>query len=220
MKDIIKIRLLIGIALFLSLMILIAPARAGGDKITQSNDMNNQTTGDVTTSVTSGDSSMVSGDNKSLALVAPSLGDVDIAACLGSTQWSFLVMGKQKLELNHVCMAEFYLNNGLYELAAQSLCNQKEILAEYDDELSCEVAHNFDPRPPPETSVASTSSVEREHEILEDEHENYQAQIEELAQELAQVRSQPPQVIERTVIEQRPVLSDKQRTALAEVINE
>ena len=219
MKDIIKIRLLIGIALFLSLMILIAPARAGGDKITQSNDMNNQTTGDVTTSVTSGDTSMVGGENKSLALVAPSLGDVDIAACLGSTQWSFLIMGQQKLELNYICMAEFYLTNGLYELAAQSLCNQKEILAEYEDELSCEAAHNFGPTPVVE-AAPMYSQESREHEILEDEHENYQAQIAELAQELAQVKNQPPQVIERTVIEQRPVLSDKQRNALAEVINE
>jgi hypothetical protein len=87
------------------------------------------------------------GGNKPYNAVAPGLGDVDIAQCLGSTQWSFLVGGKQKLVLNQVCMAEFYLKQGRFELAAQALCNQPEVLAEYETELSCEQAHNFSPGP-------------------------------------------------------------------------
>lgn len=94
------------------------------------------------------DGAIIGGDSvRSLAVVAPGLGDVDIAQCLGSTSWTFLVGGKQKLVLNQVCMAEFYLKNGRYDLAAQALCNQPEILDEYKTEVACEIDHDFTPPP-------------------------------------------------------------------------
>lgn len=88
-------------------------------------------------------SNHVSG-SRSLAL-SNGMGDVDIAGCLGSTQWGTPLFSKQKLVLNQVCMAEFYLNNGLYDLAAMSLCNVPEIVKEFGSEAECEDAHNFAP---------------------------------------------------------------------------
>ena len=56
--------------------------------VTQSNDMNNQTAGDVI----GGD--MSTGSNRALAL-SNGLGDVDIRDCLGSTQWATPLFSKQ-----------------------------------------------------------------------------------------------------------------------------
>ncbi len=116
-----------------AIVLMVAPAAMAGDKITQSNDMNNQTTGDVS----------VGGDKSSaFGIGIPGLGDVDIAGCLGSEQWTLLFGGKQKLVINWPCMAEFYLRNGAPELAAMALCNT-EILDEFDSEAECEAAHKF-----------------------------------------------------------------------------
>jgi len=111
----------------------------------------------VTTTISSDDDIIVSGstllqnidgdtyDSKAWALAAPGLPNVAIARCLGSEAWTLLIGGKQKLVLNQVCMAEFYLKVGRYDLAAQSLCNQPEILEEYNTEASCEIDHDFTP---------------------------------------------------------------------------
>ena len=96
------------------------------------------------------DSSTVIGDTvvggdtiRSLAVVAPGLPSVAIARCLGSEAWTLLIGGKQKLVLNQVCMAEFYLKVGRYDLAAQALCNQPGIIEEYSSEATCEIDHDF-----------------------------------------------------------------------------
>ncbi len=109
------------------------------------------------------------GGNKSIALVAPGLGDVDIAQCLGSEAWTLLIGGKQKLVLNQVCMAEFYLKQGRYDLAAQSLCNQPEILNEYSTEADCEVAHDFTPVIPDHDVHARSDEFELAHAQQEEE---------------------------------------------------
>ena len=148
--------------------------------VNQSNDMNNQTAGDVSLSAgvaaTLSGGDMIGGDttlamdSKSIVVAAPGLGDVDIAACLGSTQWSLLVGGKQKLVLNQVCMAEFYLKQGRYDLAAQSLCNQPEIVTEYESEQACELAHDFTP-PPLLALPASDSAFEEHYELAQRQEE-------------------------------------------------
>lgn len=94
----------------------------------------------------------VNHESKALAL-SNSLGDVDIAACMGSVQWSSPLFGKQKLVLNYVCMAEFYLKNAKYELAAMALCNVPEIIKEFENEKVCENAHDFGPIDEPEPEV-------------------------------------------------------------------
>lgn len=220
-----------GLIVMLVVMLALPGAFAGG--ITQSNDMNNQTTGDVkvgvstTTTVNGGD--MVSGDmvggdtnvstggNKALAL-ANSLGDVDIAGCLGSTQWNTPVFGKQKLVLNQVCMAEFYLTNEKWELAAMALCNVPEILKEFDDEAHCETAHNFGPIRAPESAPAEApepvSEILYQQQIIETEHDE-DIQLVQMAQNdiahrieaLEQQAEAPPPA--PVIIEQRPAYTDE-----------
>jgi len=103
---------------------------------------------DGTVNLTGGDligGDISTGGNKSLLIAPPGLGDVAIARCLGSEAWTLLIGGKQKLVLNQVCMAEFYLKVGRYDLAAQALCNQPGIIEEYPSEVSCEIDHDFTP---------------------------------------------------------------------------
>ena len=187
-------------------MMLIVPAYAGGDRISQSNDMNNQTAGDVkikqgtsvdvgnhvevggvnvpvtTGSVTQGSVSggdvTVGGDSNRAYALSNSLGDVDIAGCLGSTQWNTPIFGKQKLVLNWPCMAEFYLRNGMYENAAMAICNT-EIRQEFDSEESCRAAHNFKPMAVPALMIEPA-----EDEDEEDDHKKYEAEIAALAARL------------------------------------
>lgn len=172
----------------------------------------NVTTGP--TNVTTGPNTMTTGPNntsfESRALALSNvLGDVDIAACLGSTQWSTPIYGRQRLVLNQVCMAEFYLETGKYQLAAMALCNVPEILAEFDTETACEASHDFTglatPSPPP---MAAESS---------DEDDEYHAQIVEQKKEI-------------TVLNKRLVslekkkapsgLTSQQRAELAEVFKQ
>jgi hypothetical protein len=207
--------------LVFAFVVLSVDAMAGGDRVDVDTDV---TTGDtivgvenslVGGSLTGGDntannSALVEG-SRSYALSAPGLSDVDIAGCLGSTSWSFLVGAKQKLVLNHVCMAEFYLKTGQYDLAAQSLCNQKEILAEYATEQECEDAHDFGPLP-----VAPVSAPEApKKDEMEDYYREQQMALESLSRELEEIKQEKPKVT-RQVVQQR-YLTDEQRKALLEV---
>ncbi len=178
------------------------------------------TGGDVTT----GPTDVNTGDNKSLAVIAPGLGDVDIAQCLGSTQWSLLVGAKQKLVLNQVCMAEFYLKQGRYDLAAQALCNQPEILEEYTTESECQLDHNFTPakstkpnRPAGEgSSGVLTGLVESEEQHTEDIH-SVQVQLAQVVDQLEQYQSRPTQA-PVIVQQQAPTYSDDQFYSVMSVL--
>lgn len=124
------------------------------------------------------------GGNTSLALVN-SLGDVDIAQCLGSTQWGTPIYSRQKLVINWPCMAEFYLRNQKYALAAMALCNT-EILDEFASEIDCEVAHDFGPvGPPPDlTGLYDQAAQFDEHYNLAQQQEE---EIEYLQEENASI---------------------------------
>jgi hypothetical protein len=120
----------------------------------------------VDTDVSADVANNIAGDSSKALALGNSLGDVDISQCLGSTQWSSPVYGRQKLVLNNVCMAEFYLNQGKWKLAAMALCNQPEILKEFTTEEECELAHNFEPQPVPViVPIPGPSLVEQEEEI-------------------------------------------------------
>jgi len=150
----------------------------------------------VNTELTGG--AVNTGGNKTVAL-ANGLGDVDIAQCLGSTQWSALVIAKQKLVLNQVCMAEFYLKQGRYDLAAQALCNQAGIIEEYSSEVACEIDHDFTPATiaPPENHGALEEHQEIEEQYTEElaqvqmQQMGFVAQLEELTAQLSAVQAQP-----------------------------
>lgn len=132
-------------------------AFASGDEIEQEQDLINT----------------IGGNSSKTFAVGNTLGDVDIAQCMGSTQWNSPVYGKQKLVLNHACMAEFYLKNKRYGLAAQSLCNIPEELAEYPDETSCEEAHDFTPtyvEAPAEATYDVSDEIEEEIQIAQMQH--------------------------------------------------
>lgn len=141
----------------LAVVMIVAPPLALADDDCRGNSCNGG--GDTTVDVTGGDVNVpvdvntdvtggpVSVEHKSDSLgigLANSLGDVDIAGCLGSTQWATPLFSKQKLVVNWPCLAEFYLEHGKYELAAMAICNT-EIIKEFEDEAACEAAHDFGP---------------------------------------------------------------------------
>ena len=145
------------------------------------------------------------GGNKSLLIAPPGLGDVAIARCLGSEAWTLLIGGKQKLVLNQVCMSEFYLNVGRFDLAAQALCNQPEILAEYNTETACELDHDFTPAivediDLPERNVQFEEHYElaqqQEHEIeyLKEEQASLVGRIDYLTERIERVPTVRPQI--------------------------
>ena len=184
--------------------------------------------GDVTTNVdvggntvtveggdlTGGPVNVSTGGNKSLAL-GNVLGDVDIAGCLGSTQWSTPVYGKQKLVVNWVCVAEFYIRYQQPELAAMALCNT-DILKEFPSEEECEQAHQFLAQAVVAAVSESDDEDEEVHDALHSTNMMLQAEIEELRELYERRPTQAP--VQRTVVEQKPLLSDDQKARLREVV--
>jgi hypothetical protein len=127
----------------------------------------------VDVSVVGGDSPVsVNHSSKAFAL-SNGLGDVDIAGCLGSTQWATPLFSKQKLVVNWPCLAEFYLEHGKYELAAMAICNT-EIVKEFDDEAACEAAHDFAPLAAPEP-IGLLQEFDTEQTIQDDRIDFVQA---------------------------------------------
>lgn len=189
--------------------LMAAPAWATGGT-----DIEQETTVDVTTgantatndtNVTTGGVSTGGNSSRALAL-ANSLGDVDIAGCLGSTQWSTPLFGRQKLVLNHVCMAEFYLNAGQTKLAAMALCNVPEILKEFSTETACEAAHDFSVLQPDYAGaadmIARAAAEEEEDEKARRELLVQQTRLLEtvdtLQEEVQALKSKPRPVIQQT----------------------
>ena len=161
----------------------------------------------------------VSNESKSLGL-SHGMGDVDINQCLGSRQWSTPLYSRQKLVINWPCMAEFYLRNGMFRQAAMALCNT-EIRDEYESEAACEADHDF--------QAVAVGAMPDEHEDDEDEYHR------EMAEELAMLRAdlqakianleeetkkRPRSTTERVEVQKVPFLSEKQKAALREVIDE
>jgi len=157
--------------------------------------------GDVTVpvDVNAPSSNTMHNESKSLAL-GNVLGDVDIADCLGSTQWSTPVFGRQGLILNNVCMAEFYLSAGKYHLAAMALCNVKEILKEFASEEECELAHDFTPPAAAANALpAMVAQIERQNDeelaMLRMEQAQLQEQVERQQRLLERAERRPEPVI-------------------------
>jgi len=193
----------------------------GGDTIVNDGDVN------VPVHVTGGTQS-VTGSNynstsRALAL-GNSMGDVDIAGCLGSTQWSTPLIGHQKLVLNWPCMAEFYIRNQMWENAAMAICNT-EIRQEFASEQECRDAHPFQmlAQPVYEAAVVVTEADnDEELELYNDRLQMQQEAYEGLQQEMADLRARPAQ---RVVIKQDPELvrrldQEAQRRAKARAILE
>ncbi len=206
MKAQTKIDLFIISLVMLVVLMAVSPAWAGGPDVEQNVDVS-LTGGAVDVA---GDTlNLSTGGNRAYNVVAPGLGDVDIAQCLGSTQWSLLIGGKQKLVLNQVCMAEFYLKQGRYDLAAQALCNQPEILMEYRTEVACEIDHDFKPAiiegedlyglydraAQFDEHYEISQQQEQEIEYLQEENASIVGRLDALTAQLEAPRAQPAPVI-------------------------
>ena len=134
------------------------------------------TQGSVTGGTMHGGDVTVGGDKNRAYAFANSLGDVDIAGCLGSTQWNTPLFGKQKLVLNWPCMTEFYLRNEMYANAAMAICNT-EIRKEYETEEDCRAAHPF--------KAMALAPMPTESHDEDEEHERLEAEIAALRADLS-----------------------------------
>lgn len=172
---------------------------------------------DVNTDISGGP---VSVEHKSESLgigLSNSLGDVDIAGCLGSTQWATPLFSKQKLVVNWPCLAEFYLEHGKYELAAMAICNT-EIVKEFTDEAECEAAHDF-------ARVAAVSEVVETFDtgqaIQNEEIERVTYMQMELAARVDEIQSlvERAPARPRTVVQEKAAFTEEQkRAALAAIM--
>ena len=161
-----------------------------------------------------GDVSLIGGESKAIGFGRSSF-DVDINQCMGSTAWDTIIGGKQKLVLNWVCLAEFYLKTGQPDLAAVAICNT-EMLNEFSSEAECEGAHDFFVEVA-EAMVVDDSHFEEEEEWHEEQMQmqsDYDARIDRLEE---QIEQRPT----RTIVEkQSPWMTDEKRAKLEAVLAE
>ena len=204
--------LLIASLLFVSLVM--APAWAGDDHHGDTDIIEGDTT--VTTDVTTGsvstgatNTNVQTGGNKALAL-SNALGDVDIAGCLGSTQWATPLYSKQKLSTNWACLAEFYLRAEKYSLAAMAMCNT-EVRHEFETEEDCRKAHDFTPvaAPAPVLGLIPDDDEEEIHNQYEAQFEQQRAMIDELRSQI-----QRPAIRPNTIVQKTEFLDEKKLAAL------
>jgi hypothetical protein len=169
---------------------------------------------EVNTDVTGGPVS-VQHKSESLGIgLSNSLGDVDIAGCLGSTQWATPLFSKQKLVVNWPCLAEFYLKNGKYELAAMAICNT-EIIKEFEDEAACEAAHDFGPQEEPVSEILEQrQQIEEYHQEDIQVVQMAQASLEARLTALEQKPPPPPRVIRSQPAEPDKRFTEEQKLAV------
>lgn len=192
------------------LTLLVSPAWASGNDVDvrQSNDMNNQTGGDI------------SHESKALGF-SHSLGDVDINQCLGSTQWGSIIVSKQKLVLNKWCAAEVYDAKGLHHMAAVMRCDIPEVAKHFPDGEHCVVANKWVPKVVVQDTLVVDDSHDEDEEEWHEEQIQLQQDYDERLAQLEERLSRPaPKVIERTVVEQKPWMTDEKRAALQKVLDE
>lgn len=166
------------------------------------------------TNVTTGD--MVGGDtelNSRALAFSNTMGDVDIAGCLGSTQWATPLFSKQKLVVNWPCLTDFYLKNGLPEMASIAICNT-EVRKEFGSEEECRRAHPF-------RAMLDSMEEEAPHD-RDDELERrleinqaYTTELESRLNDLEQLSQRT-----RTVVRQEPWMTDEKRAKLEAVLAE
>lgn len=173
----------------------------------QSNDMNNQTAGDIT-------GGNVAFSGKGSYAIGQGSFDVDINQCMGSVARSFVfgLYGDQKLQQNYWCHAESLFRLHRYEAAAHIWCNKTYLGELYESVESC-VADMGEPPAMPEPAP--------EEPVAADEYEDmHVAQLEEQQEridELAALITRAPRTEKKTVYQQQPLLNERQRAALEEL---
>ncbi len=211
----------VGFWFVVAIVVLYAPESHADryDDITQSNDMNNQTAGDII----GGDTIVGGASHRAIAVGGVSLGDVDIAQCLASTQWSLLIAAKQKVILNMWCAAEVYDIKGMYPNAAKARCGIKDIRGWYTSDTSCIIGETWaGPPPPPEppsggadtTEPVDQAEVIQYTETIIQQFEDYKVQITDLEASVEHLAGIPAQFIMSPEI-QAQINADAQRREMA-----
>ena len=214
---------------FFAILLVSPDSDAGGDRTTASSEAHAKAGATSNPVLTAGDN--IGGDlnsnvdiagdsSRAYALGVPGLGDVDIAGCLGSTQWTLLIGGKQKLETNWWCVTKLYLEAGLYDNASMAVCNT-EVRQEFETEDECREAHPF---------KAMALSVPTESDDEDEEHDRIKAELADLTATVAALQRENAQLesqVQKTEkVAQRAYaapqraeygLTDQQRAELAEV---
>jgi len=143
-----------------------------------------------------------------------SLGDVDINDCLASKQWNTPLFGRQDTAPNLWCMGESYDARGLYKMAARMRCKIQLIRSDFATDEDCWAENTVTPQPIAERE--DRHDVDEEQLHVEQE-QRYQVLNEELEQ-LKQIINRPaPKPVQRTVVQEKPLLTPEQRSALLEL---
>ena len=171
------------------------------------------TTGDTTLS--GGDVS-IGGGGDTFAF-AHGMGDVDINQCMGSEQWSTILVGKQKLVANLWCMAESYDARGLHRMAALMRCDIDVIGKHFESNEECLAANTVNLAPVPAAAPATSHDDDEEiHRELERNYAAVQMQLNDLQTLMERNESRAP-VVRREVIE-KSGLTAEQKQALREIV--
>lgn len=197
------------IAAFCVFMLIVAglyaaDARAG-DKITQSNDNNAQTTGNI-----GGDDSLGIGLSNNLGAAA--YGD-----CLASKQWNAVVFSRQDSEFNPWCAGVYYDSVGLHEQAARMRCKVPQIVEDWPSFESC-VAANTIVSPDERFTELVNIIVRRQDTLNEETTAPLRDEVEKLRLELAEAtkrRERPVAQPQQTIVQ--PFLDETKRQALAAI---
>jgi len=177
----------------------------GSGDLVSTNDL---TGGDQLVNV-GGDSSKAYGLGFSYAL-----GDVDLNEgrnCYVSVASGNIIFGRQKVKLNPWCASLFYDANRKFEFAAKMRCSIDPIRDLYDTDKECTEGQTM--RPGEITSSPELDEIVAKFQEAEDEREAVVEEIQQQLEQLTQQRSAP-------VSAPRSLLSNKQRAALEEIINE
>ena len=189
------------LAALICVVIVFDVAYASGDEVIQSNDMNAQTAGDI--------------NNRSYGF-GHSLGDIDLNQCMGSTQWSTIIVAKQKLVLNKWCAAESYDARGLHHMAAIMRCDIPDIAKHFTE--GCIAANTMMPAPaPPPIEVIRSEEDDERIDHLYALVSDLEAQRQSDADNARKSARRP---IPQPQIVQQPLLSDEQRIKLQAVLDE
>ena len=146
---------------------------------------------------------VVSNESRALGV---SGSDVDIAD--GYRSYSVLFGLYQDTKVNPLAIAGQLAAEGRYEEAAVLRCYPRTVHRALGGMDACVEKLG---RPPAEEDPAVEFHREQQQLV-----EDLRAKVRNLEEELAK----PPTVTQRTVIEQKPLLSEKQRAALQEVLND
>ena len=163
----------------------------------QSNDMNAQTAGNVDAS------------SKSLGLAG---GDVDLAQCYRSYNY-FIVW--QDSKPNPLCLAQQLMAEGNYEAAAVLRCQPWSVSKAFGGKASCIAALSVAPSEPVVMEPVIDDHLDDEEEWHEEQIQMQQDYDERIA--ILEARANRPAT---SKVVNKPLLSDKQRAALAEVLAE